>query len=409
VQLGEGIRVALRSLWAYKLRTFLTILGNVVAVTSVIAVVSLIRGMDRFVRQEIAHEGSNVLTLQRVDGLRAATNFEYMLESLNHPDLTSSDYRHLRESSIPSVERMAAFDRAEGSVEHRGWRADGVRIEGWTADYPSFQKLELAAGRHFNTFEEAASRPVAVIGSEIAERVLRTSSALGQTIRINGRHVDVIGVLAEQAGFLGHDPNLVVFIPLGRFWKVFGGRRSLGVRLLVDDVAALDGAREEVRLKMRIRRGLKPSEEDDFAVTSSEQIVSLWEAISQAIFQALILLVSVSLVVGGVVIMNIMLVTVTERIREVGTRKALGARRLDILWQFLVESVTLSMIGGVIGILLGFGLASAVSLLSPLPYAIELWSIAAGLTVTFLVGIFFGLYPANRAAGLDPVEALRSE
>ncbi len=409
MHLGEGIRVALGSLWSYKLRTILTILGNIVAVTSVIAVVSLIDGMDLFVRQEIAEEGSNVLTLRRVDELQALTNFDEFLDSLHNPDITLEDYRALREVDLTSVDRLAAFDRSSARVEHEGRSIRDARVEGWTADYPSFRDSELSAGRHFNAFEERNSRPVAVIGSEVAERVFRGASPVGGTIRVYGRHLEVIGVLEEQSGFLGHDPNVVVVAPLGRFRKIFGARRSLSVRLRVAEIASLEDARHEVRMHMRIRHGLRPADEDDFAVTSSERIVTLWKSISQAIFTALVLLVSISLVVGGVVIMNIMLVSVTERTREVGTRKALGARRVDILWQFLAESVTLSMIGGVLGILLGFGLASAISVLSPLPYAIKPWSILAGLFVTFGVGIFFGIYPANRAARLDPVEALRSE
>jgi putative ABC transport system permease protein len=262
------------------------------------------------------------------------------------------------------VDRLAAFDRSSARVEHEGRSIRDARVEGWTADYPSFRDSELSAGRHFNAFEERNSRPVAVIGSEVAERVFRGASPVGKTIRVYGRHLEVIGVLEEQSGFLGHDPNVVVVAPLGRFRKIFGARRSLSVRLRVAEIASLEDARHEVRMHMR---------KDDFAVTSSERIVTLWKSISQAIFTALVLLVSISLVVGGVVIMNIMLVSVTERTREVGTRKALGARRVDILWQFLAESVTLSMIGGVLGILLGCGLASAISVLSPLPYAIKPW------------------------------------
>jgi len=409
VHLGEGLRVALGSLWSYKLRTFLTVLGNIVAVTSVIAVVSLIDGMDLFVRQEIAQEGSNVLKLRRVDELQALTSFDEFLESLHNPDVTLEDYRALREASLDTVETLGANDGGTARVDREGRAIRDSPVEGWTADYPSFRDSELAAGRHFNAFEEHNSRPVAVIGSGVAEKLFRSEAAVGRTIRVNGRHLEVVGVLAKQAGFLGHDPNLVVITPLGRFQKVFGARRSLTVWLRVAEISSLEEARGEVRMHMRIRHRLRPAEQDDFAVTSSERIISLWRSISRAIFTALVFLVSVSLVVGGVVIMNIMLVSVTERTREIGTRKALGARRADILWQFLLESVTLSMAGGVLGILLGFGLANLISVLSPLPYAIEPWSIAAGLLVTFGVGIFFGIYPANRAAGLDPVEALRRE
>ncbi|NNE42753.1 MAG: ABC transporter permease [Gemmatimonadetes bacterium] len=409
MQLGEGIRVAFQSLWAYKLRTFLTVLGNIVAVGSVITVVSLIDGMDLFVRQEIADEGSNVLTLTRLDPFEALTNFELFLESLHNPDITLEDYRSLRDERPSTVAEIAAYSARGGRVERGGRAMSDIPIQGWTADYPAFRDAELTSGRHFNHFEERNSRPVAVVGSEIVEQLLRGQDPLGETVRVNGRHLEIIGVLKEEKGLLGNNPNRVVVTPLGNYLKIFGGGESLDIRLNVAEIAALDEARDEIRLHMRIRHRLKPAEDDDFAVTSSERIVTLWKSISQAIFSALVALVSISLVIGGVVIMNIMLVSVTERTKEVGTRKALGARRVDILWQFLVESVTLSMTGGLIGILLGFGLASLVSIVSPLPYAIEPWSIIAGLFVTFAVGIFFGIYPANRAAKLDPVEALRRE
>ncbi len=409
MRLREGVRVALSSLWAYKLRTFLTVLGNVVAVTSVIAVVSLIDGMDAFVREEIADEGSNVLTLRRYDDLQVLTNLDAFLESLHNPSITLRDYRALREADLESISRIAAYDRASARVEAPGRAASGVPVQGWTADYPSFLERDLESGRHFNLFEERNSRPVAIIGTDIADRILRTRDAVGKTIRVNGRHLDVIGVFEEEESSLGNNPNRLVVLPLGRHLKVFGGDRSLGIRCLVDGIHSLEEGREEIRWVMRIRHGLRPGKEDDFAITSADRIVSLWQAISRMIFTALVMLVSISLVVGGVVIMNIMLVSVTERTREVGTRKALGARRSDILFQFLVESVAISLAGGLIGIALGFGLASLVSVLSPLPYAIEPWSIVAGLLVTFAVGIFFGIYPANRAARLDPVEALRHE
>ena len=409
MRLREGVRVALSSLWAYKLRTFLTVLGNVVAVTSVIAVVSLIDGMDAFVREEIADEGSNVLTLRRYDDLQVLTNLDAFLESLHNPSITLRDYRALREADLESISRIAAYDRASARVEAPGRAASGVPVQGWTADYPSFLERDLESGRHFNLFEERNSRPVAIIGTDIADRILRTRDAVGKTIRVNGRHLDVIGVFEEEESSLGNNPNRLVVLPLGRHLKVFGGDRSLGIRCLVDGIHSLEEGREEIRWVMRIRHGLRPGQEDDFAITSADRIVSLWQAISRMIFTALVMLVSISLVVGGVVIMNIMLVSVTERTREVGTRKALGARRSDILFQFLVESVAISLAGGLIGIALGFGLASLVSVLSPLPYAIEPWSIVAGLLVTFAVGIFFGIYPANRAARLDPVEALRHE
>jgi len=409
VSAREALRIALASLSAYKLRTFLTVLGNVVAVSSVIAVVSLLDGMDLYVRREIAEEGSNVATLRNVDELKVLTNFEEFLDSLHNPEITVEDYRSLRESELQTIERIAANRDGQARVDHRGHAIQSVFVQGWTADYPHFQELKLSAGRHFNPFEDRHSRAVAVVGSDVAETLFRGDSPIGRQVRVNGTHVEIIGVLSEQSGGLGGNPNLVVLLPLGQFFKIFGSRGSLTIRLRANEISNLDAAKEEVRRVMRIRHRLRPTEKDDFAVTTADRVVDLWRSISRAIFTALTFLVSISLVVGGVVIMNIMLVSVTERIREIGTRKALGAKPRDILSQFLVESVALSMTGGVLGILLGFAAASAISFFSPLPYAIKPWSIAAGLLVTFVVGIFFGIYPANRAARLDPVTALRHE
>jgi putative ABC transport system permease protein len=403
------LRLALTSLGAYKLRTFLTVLGNIVAVSSVIAVVSLLDGMDLYVRQEIAEEGSNVATLENVDELKFLTNMEEFLESLHNPDITMEDYRSLRGGDLPRVEALAAHRRAGGRVDHQGHAVQSAPVEGWTSDYPSFRDLTLESGRHFTHFEEHHSRAVAVVGADIAETLFRGESPLGRLVRVNGNHVEVVGVLAKQSAALGHNPNLVVLLPLGQFFKIFGSRGSLTVFLQTKELGDLPAVKEEIRRLMRVRHGLRPKEKDDFAVTSADRVIDLWKSISRAIFTALIFLVSISLVVGGVVIMNIMLVSVTERIREIGTRKALGAKRRDILGQFLVESIALSMVGGVLGILLGFGAASAISFFSPLPYAIKPWSIVIGLGVTFAVGIFFGIYPANRAARMDPVAALRHE
>ncbi len=406
---AEAFRIAIASLAAYKLRTFLTVLGNIVAVGSVIAVVSLIDGMDLYVREEIAEEGSNVVTLRQMDELKILTSFEEFLDSLRNPRITMEDYEALRAADLQTIERVAAELQGSARVDRGTHAIQRVLVEGWTADMPWFQSVTLTEGRHLNVFEERNSRAVAVLGADVAATLFPGERPLGRTIRVNGTHAEVIGVLKKESGGLGMNPNLRVIVPLGQFFKIFGARESLIVRLQGREIAKLDDAREEVRRIMRVRHHLRPKEEEDFAVTTADRVLDLWTSVSRAIFTALIMLVSISLVVGGVVIMNIMLVSVTERIREIGMRKALGASRWDVLRQFLVESVTVSMIGGWIGILLGFGAASAISYFSPLPYAVKPWSILAGLAVTFVVGIFFGVYPANRAAGLDPVEALRHE
>jgi putative ABC transport system permease protein len=190
---------------------------------------------------------------------------------------------------------------------------------------------------------------------------------------------------------------------------MYGSRRSIEIKIRAADIRFMQQAIDEATMAMRIRHRLRPLEENDFSVTTSQQLISIWQGISKAIFSALIFIVSISLVVGGIVLMNVMLVSVTERTREIGVRKALGARRSNIIWQFIVESITLSLVGGVIGIALGFTIAAVISLVSPLPYLVAPWSIAAGLAVTFCIGLIFGTYPANRAARLDPVVALHYE
>jgi putative ABC transport system permease protein len=250
---------------------------------------------------------------------------------------------------------------------------------------------------------------VCVIGSTLVEKLFLDEPPLGRMLRVGGLHCQVIGVLDRRGTFAGQDPDLRILVPIGTFRKLFGPRKSISIPIRVASVGENAAVIQEVTAAMRIRHRLRPDERDDFAIITSAHLINLWESISRSIFTALIFLTSLSLVVGGIVIMNIMLVTVNERTREIGVRKAVGARRSDILLQFLVESTTLSVIGGLIGVALGVVAAILVGRFSPLPYALEEWSMAIGFLATAAVGIFFGLYPAGRAAALDPANALRHE
>jgi putative ABC transport system permease protein len=250
---------------------------------------------------------------------------------------------------------------------------------------------------------------VAVIGFDIAEMLYPDVDPIGKEIKIAGIQHRIIGVLKKRAGVFGGDPNRMVVIPISSFQKIFGAHNSITISIKATDLEHVPECVDQTRLAMRSLRRLGPNRDDNFAIVTSDNLLNLWEGISKGIFAALIGIVSISLVVGGIVIMNIMLVSVTERTREIGIRKALGATRMNILWQFLVESITLSSVGGVLGIVFGFAIAAAVAYLSPLPYAIKMWSILLGLAVTFAVGVFFGIYPASEAAKLDPIEALRYE
>ncbi|MDZ7860991.1 MAG: ABC transporter permease [Candidatus Krumholzibacteriota bacterium] len=405
----EGVRIALKALLENKLRTFLTLLGNIVGTMSVIAVVSLIGGIDDYIREEVANEGSNVFTVERVNFLEAITDLDEFLEALaRNKRILLEDADYLRKN-IPSASSVGAAADNRSSMSYRDNWVDRAEVRGRSVQYPVIENVKLYAGRHLSRLEIKRSNKVAVIGWDVYKNLFDGRSPIGRTLKIGREHFEVIGIAEDRGTVFGESRNRFVYIPVTRFLKMYGSRESISIKVKAADVELLGNAVEQAEIAMRIRHGLHPTERNDFSISTSKQLVSLWENISSSIFKALIFLVSIALVVGGVVLMNVMLVSVTERTREVGIRKAIGARRLDIIWQFIVESITLSLLGGIIGIALGFTIAAVISLLSPLPYLIAPWSIAAGLTVTFLIGVIFGTYPASKASRLDPVVALHHE
>jgi len=405
----EGIRIALHALRENKLRTSLTLLGNIVGTMSVIAVVSLINGIDHYVSEEVAEQGSNVFSIERINFFEAITDLDAFLEAIarNKP-IRLPDVDYLRES-VPSSSVVGASINGSDRVSFGESYVEGVEIKGRSEEYPLLENAGLAAGTHLSRLEVQRSRAVAVIGWDVYNHFFAGRDAVGKKIRIGNKHFTVIGVVKNLGSVLGQSRNRFVYIPVTAYLKMYGSRRSIEVKIRAADIRLMEQAIDEATMAMRIRHRLRPLEDNDFSVTTSQQLISLWQKLSQAIFNALIFIVSISLVVGGIVLMNVMLVSVTERTREIGVRKALGARRSNIIWQFIVESVTLSLVGGILGIAFGFTIAAIISLVSPLPYLIAPWSIAAGLIVTFCIGLLFGTYPANKAARLDPVVALHYE
>jgi len=404
----EGILIALEALWANKLRTVLTLLGNIVGVMSVIAVVSIIDGMNSYIRNEVAHEGSGVFRVQRVNELDILSDFDKFLKSLHNPKVTLEDLAVLRER-VTLADYMDANQSNSAEIRYERRYIRSVMIQGRSENYPLIGKFELKDGRHFTPQEVQHSQQVAVIGWDVADRMYPGVDPIGKDIKIAGISHAIIGVLEKRSGFLAGNPNLIVVVPITALQRVFGAHRSVTISIKAANLDQVGDCVDQVRLVMRGLRHLGPKREDNFAIVTADNLLNIWSGISQGIFAALIGIVSISLVVGGIVIMNIMLVSVTERTREIGIRKAVGATRMNILWQFLVEAITLSSFGGVLGIVLGFVTAAAVAYLSPLPYAIKVWSIMVGMGVTFAVGVFFGIYPAMQAARLDPIEALRYE
>ena len=398
--------IALDAIWTAKLRSFMTVLGNIVAVTSIIAVVSLIQGLNASVKTAILNQaGADSFSIQQFPITRSDDDFDKVR---NNPRITMSDARAIRRYSELATAVMADAS-AGGRITFRDKSIDQTRIQGVTGDYVDFSNFDAERGRLMSPTEVDTSRPVVVIGWQTADRLFGAGDPLDKSIQIEGVHFRVVGVSAKRGTLLGQSQDEFAVIPLGQFQMMFGSRPRLSVSVKPRDVAQIAEAKDEAVLALRIARRLKPRQSDNFGIFTADTILDLYHSATNGIFAVLVGVVGLSLVVGGIVIMNIMLMVVTERTREIGLRKALGARRSDIMSQILTESVVLSVFGGLIGTALGGAIAKTIAAFTPIPASVEIWSVALGIGITALVSLFFGLYPAMRAARLDPIEALRKE
>ena len=403
----DAAGIALSAIWGAKLRSLMTVLGNIVAVTSIIAVVSLIQGLNASVSQAILNQaGADSFIVQQFGIIRSD---EEALRAQSNPRITRLDAAAVRRYS-PLAAAVMLSSQANGRVTYRDASIDSVGITGVTSDYVNFSNYDAERGRLMSATEVEVERPVVVLGWQTADRLFGEDiDPLDKLIQIEGVHFRVVGVSAKRGSLLGQSQDQFAIVPLGQFQQMFGSRRQLSMSVKPRNLAQIGAAIDDTTLALRIARRLKPSQPDNFGIFNSETILGIYRSATSGIFAVLVGVVALSLVVGGVVIMNIMLMVVTERTREIGLRKALGARRRDIMVQMLTESVVLSVFGGVVGTILGGAIALAISRLTPVPASIQLWSVALGIVITALVGLFFGLYPANRAARLDPIEALRRE
>jgi putative ABC transport system permease protein len=406
-QFLDAVALALSSVWASKLRSFMMVLGNVVAVTSIIAVVSLIQGMNGYVGDAILREvGAGTF---RIDRIGVVNDEQKRDEALRrNPNVTTVDLRSIRRFS-PLFDAMMAEAGSSANLAYRDVTLGGVRVRGVSAEYQDFSDYSAAIGRLPSPLEVQRNRPVVLLGWETAQKLFKDRHPIEQAIKVAGARFTVVGVADKKGSLFGQSQDDFAVVPLGKFQQLFGSRRSLEITVRPTDPDLLSEAMDEARLAMRIQRKLRPRDEDNFGLFTSDALMDIWTQFSRGAFAVLIGVVSLSLVVGGIVIMNIMLMVVSERTREIGLRRALGARRRDIVWQVLTESTTLSIVGGITGTALGFGAAMLVAALSPLPAAIQPWSVVLGIGMTAVVGVIFGLYPAIRAANLDPIEALRRE
>ncbi len=407
MQFSEGFKLALQSLWANKLRSILTVIGVVIAVASLIMVVTLTNGARRFVTTKINTYGANVITITKMP--QTFMTIDEYLKFQKRTNIDLEDYNAVKEGCRLCI-AVGARRGKTGSVVYGTHSTTDSEIRGWTWTMPSMSNLDLALGRTFTEIEESHSRRVAVVGADIAKNMLEPGDPLGKEIRVSGIPYSVIGVGEPQGSMFGRSMDNWVAIPLPDFLAAYGAHDSLDIYAEAGGSGAvLDEAMDEMRTIMRVRRHLAPGAEDTFTVETSDTFQNILGKVLNSFGAVVAAIASISLVVGGIVIMNIMLVSVTERTREIGVRKALGARRRDILLQFLIESATLSLIGGIIGVMVGIGLARGITLAIAFPSSVQLWSVALGLFVATAVGLFFGVYPASRAARLDPVVALRAE
>jgi putative ABC transport system permease protein len=406
-QFMEAAGIALGAIWSNKLRSFLTVLGNIVAVTSIIAVVSLVQGMNAYVTDAIVSGvGADNFTIQRMPPIRTQADEERVR---NNPRITLDEATAIRRFG-DNIGAISAQANSAATMSYRTESVDGAQVTGVSAEYVNFATYDVERGRLISPVEVQSSRPVTVIGWDVADKLFGAADPIDKTMSIAREHFRVIGVHKKKGTAFGNSQDNFAIIPLGNFRKLFGSR-GFGLQLLVKPKTpeVVKAAMDDATVALRVERHLRPKDPDNFGMFTSDTFLSIYHTATNGIFAVLIGVVALSLVVGGIVIMNIMLMVVTERTREIGLRKALGARRRDIVWQILTESVTLSTFGGIIGTVLGAIFAILISKVSPLPASVQAWSVATGVGITALVGLFFGLYPAMRAAKLDPIEALRRE
>jgi putative ABC transport system permease protein len=405
--LGEAFRLALDALRAHKMRSYLTLLGIVLAVTTLVAVMSVVNGLNLYVADRVANLGANVFV---VDRMGIITNARLFVAAQRRPPLTAEDYRALAGGQLQFSGSVGAVENSITDVRAGNELSEDANIMGVTPNYGEIRRINVASGRFITEADELHRQQVCFLGAQVATRLFPNVDAVGRSVRAGNQSYRVIGVATVAGTVLGVTQDNFLLIPFSTYragWHA--PNRSVSLFVQARDPELMEAAQDEVRLILRTRHHLAYNDPDDFGIIASASILALWERITSQVFVLAVWLTAVFLVVGGIVIMNIMLASVTERTHEIGIRKAVGARRDHILIQFLVESAALSALGGVIGVAMAMAIAAVVRAVTPMPVVTSTGAVVISLAISTGVGLFFGIYPAWRASRLHPIEALRAE
>jgi putative ABC transport system permease protein len=407
VDISDNLRLAGDAINANKLRAALTILGLTMGVATLVTVMTIVQGANTYVEQKIANLGTNVFRVAKTPF--AVVDFEVVIRALKNKNIYASDFAAVEEL-CHSCEFAGASASGPLNVQYQNKQVDDTTIYGYSPSMADIDTRRLDQGRYFTPSEDRHAAYVGLIGASLVEQFFPGVNPIGHNIRTGAQEFTVIGTFEKLGSVLGQDQDNYVIIPLNTYLKVRGVRSSLTLEIKASGgEQAFKTAQDEVRSLLRTRRHDPAGKEDSFFIGTAQSYIALWQSISGSFFAVFVMVSSISAVVGGIVIMNVMLVNVTERTREIGVRRAVGATKTDILRQFLAESLIQCIVGGAIGIGIGFGCALALRTYTSFPASVRLWVAVSGVALSSLIGLFFGIYPARKASGLDPVNALRKE